>query len=430
MPTTSSSTVEFAAPEVPLSPASFGIGPTRRQRRLEALRANWPVWLVAGVTFVNGLLSILFVLVVRFAEQPRLFAMPLPFGLHHLTRSLTLAFGFVLLFLSVQLYHRRRAAWWLALAISIAATIAHIGRGHIAATALGPLLIVALLLLFRKRYTVHSDPRSVVQGVGLMIASLAVALVYGILGFWLMDKRDFGINFGVRDSVVRTLRQFTLIGNQDLVAHTRHAEWFLASLQLIGVLAVLFALYSLFRPVVYRLASLPHQRAVVKGLLEKYGGTGVDYFKLWPDKSYFFSPDQQNCVAYRTVWGVALGLGDPVGPKEGVPALLRAYLTFCSDNGWAVAFHQAWPDAIPAYREAGLDSLKIGEEAVVNLERFPATLAGSKHMRKTCNRFVREGYSYAWYDPPHPSSLLDEVQHVSDEWLQLPGHRERGLFSG
>ncbi len=427
---TATTSPELAEPDDFSPPPTMGPVQTRRQRRLAQVRANWPVWLVAGVTFVNGLLSLLYVLLVRVHEQPRLFAMPVPFGVHHLTRSLTLAFGFALLYLSVQLFHRRRAAWWLGLAVSLAAALAHIGRGHLAATALGPLAIVALLLIFRRRYTVHSDPRSIAQGLGLMLASLAVALLYGVLGFWLMDQKDFGLVFGVRDAIVYTLRQFALMGNANLVPQTRQAAWFLVSLQIIGVLALAFAIYSLFRPVVFRLASLPRQRAQVKALLERYGGSGVDYFKLLPDKSYFFSADQQNCIAYRTVWGVALGLGDPAGPKEGVPALLAGYLAFCGDNGWAVAFHQTWADLTPVYRAAGLDVLKIGEEAVVELAQFPTTLAGSKHMRKTRSRFVRDGFTFTWYDPPHASALLDEAQEVSDQWLQLPGHRERSFSLG
>ncbi len=173
------------------------------------------------------------------------------------------------------------------------AALAHIGRGRAWYAALAPLLVLVLLLLFRRRFTVRSEPRSIAQGPGLMTASLAVALVYGIAGFWLLDSQDFGLNLHLGDALVRTLRELTLVGNNELIAHTRHARWFLDSLRLLGLVTGLFAVYSLFRPVAYRLRTVPQQRALVGQILERNGGTALDYFKLWPDKSCFFSEDEE-----------------------------------------------------------------------------------------------------------------------------------------
>ena len=307
----------------------------------------------------------------------------------------------------------------------------HFGHGHLRSAALAPLLIVVLLLVFRQRFTVRSEPRSIARGLALMAGSLALAVAYGTLGFYLLDKKDFGIDFTLVDSLVRTLREFALFGNTDLVPSTRQARWFLDSLDWLGLVALVFALFSLFRPVAYRLRTLAHQREQVKSLLEQYGGSSEDYFKLWHDKSYFFSQDQRCAVAYRTVWSIALGLGDPAGPKEEMAGFLQSWLHFCHDNGWSVAFHQAQPDLLPIYRQVGLDTLKIGEEAVVDLEQYTTvTMPGSKHLRKTRNRFAREGYAVTWHHLPHPAALLDEAQAVSDQWLQLPGHRERGFSLG
>ncbi|MCB0235641.1 MAG: DUF2156 domain-containing protein [Anaerolineae bacterium] len=400
-------------------------------RRLSTGRSEWPVWLVAGATLANGLLSVIYVMATRHADRPQMLGAPLPFGIYRWSRSLTLVFGFVLIYLSWQLLQRRRAAWWLAAAGALAAALAHLGHGHLWLTAGAPLALLGLLLIYRRRFTVHSEPRSIAQGIGLMIASLTLALAYGALGFWLLDKRDFGIEFNVADSLLRTARELTLIGNADLTAHTRHARWFLDSLHLIGLTALVFGFYSLFRPVAYRLRTLPHQRQHVRHLLEQYGGSPEDYFKLWPDKSYYFSQNQQCAVAYRTVWSVALGLGDPVGPEAELPEFLRSWIQFTHDNGWNIAFHQALPDYLSIYRDAGLDCLKIGEEAVVDLQVFAnETFATSKHMRKLRNRFLREGFSTTQHEPPHSAALLEEAQSVSDEWLTLPGHQERGFSLG
>jgi phosphatidylglycerol lysyltransferase len=408
-----------------------GLPSTRIQRIRAAARREWPVWLVGSGTFINGFLSILSVLAVRQPEHAELYAAPLPFGIYHGSRLLTVTFGFALIYLSFHLFQRRRAAWWLAITGTVIAALAHLGHGHLWYTVLAPTATIALLLIFRHRFTVRSELRSITQGLELMLLSVLIALVYGTLGFWLLDRSDFGIRFSVGDGLIRTLRELALIGNSDLIARTRHAEWFLGSLHVVGIVSALFALYSLFRPVAYHLGTLPHQRAMMKTILEKYGHTSLDYFKLFPSKSYFFSDDHQSAIAYVNVGGIALCLGDPVGAANAVERTTADFLRFCADNGWDTAFHQAQPDMVPMYRRLGLQVLKIGEEAVVDLECFASdTLKHSKHMRHTRNKFEKEGYRLVRHLPPHETVLLDEMDEISREWLQLPGHHERSFSLG
>jgi len=215
------------------------------------------------------------------------------------------------------------------------------------------------------------------------------------------------------------------------VTHTRYAHWFLDSLRTMGIAAGIFAVYSLFRPVAFRLRTLPHQRARMKSILKEYGKTSLAFFDLWPDKSYFFSYDRQCGIAYRAVGGVALALGGPVGPPDGLEKCVHDFIQYCDDNGWSVAFHQAQADLLPVYRELGLRVLKIGEEAIVDLERFAAeTVRGSRHLRHTRNWFEREGYQFSRHLPPHDAALLDETEEVSEEWLRIPGRHERSFSLG
>jgi phosphatidylglycerol lysyltransferase len=429
-PASTSPSLEQPTDGLPLA-ASSDLPGSRIQRLRAATRRNWPVWLVAGATFANGFLGIFSVLTVRYPEHGELFTAPLPFGIYHGSRLLTVAFSFVLFYLSFHLLERRQAAWWLAITGTVFAALAHLGHGHLWYTVLAPLIAVALLLLFRDRFTVRSELRSIAKGLGLMLLSVLFALAYGTLGFWLQDQRDFGIQFSVGNALIRTLRELTLIGNGDLIARTRHAQWFLASLRVIGIVSGLFALYSLFRPVAYRLATQPHQRALVKSILEKHGRTSLDYFKLFPLKSYFFSGDHQCAIAYVAVGGIALSLGDPAGPADELERATADFLHFCADNGWAAAFHQAQPDMVPMYRRLGLQVLKTGEEAVVDLARFASdTLKHSKHMRHTRNKFEKEGYKLIRTLPPQEVALLDQIEGISREWLQLPGHHERTFSLG
>jgi phosphatidylglycerol lysyltransferase len=393
-------------------------------------KQDWPIWVVSSITLANGVLSIVSILAVRFQEHPQLFHILLPFGLHQLSRSLTLIFGFMLVYLSIHLFHRKRVAWWLATILLVLLTVAQIGRGYLVYTGLAPAGTVALLLLVRKRFTVRSEPTSITKGLALVAISLSLALAYGTLGFWLLHKNDFGIEFHLVESFIRTLREFTLLGNSDLIAQTRHARWFLNSLRILGVVAWGFAAYSLFRPVTYRLKTWPHERLEAKGILENYGRSSLDFFKLWPDKAYYFSEDRTCVIAYRVTWGVALCLGDPVGPPEQIEQTLRSFLQFCANNGWRVAFQHILPDLLELYRQLGFDIIKIGEEAIVDLEHFVRVTSNNREFRQPERKMDRRGYKTARYIPPHPLNVVNEVESVSREWLSLPGRHERGFTLG
>jgi lysylphosphatidylglycerol synthetase-like protein (DUF2156 family) len=53
------------------------------------------------------------------------------------------------------------------------------------------------------------------------------------------------------------------------------------------------------------LATATHQaRAEVEAIVIRYGRAPADYFKTWPDKSYFFSSCRASVVAYGVETGV------------------------------------------------------------------------------------------------------------------------------
>ena len=287
----------------------------------------------------------------------------LPFDEFHLTRTLTLVLGFILVYLSFHLLQRRRPAWWVAIFATALAIVAHLMYLRTWYTALPQTAIFALLIVFQRRFSVRSESRNIGMGFLLLVTSLFIALLYGTIGFWMLDKRDFGMTFSLQTGLIRSLRQFLLIGNSDLVPITRQAHWFLQSLDILGIVAAAFAMYSLFRPIVYRFVERPHEQARAMAILKKYGHSTFDYFKVWQDKSYFFSPSLESFISYLTVGDVAFCLADPVGPDTDRDATIRAFLSFCVENGWQAVVMM--PDDPPIYDKHGLSLLKVGEEAIV-----------------------------------------------------------------
>lgn len=413
--------------------------------RLQALFSvhQIPVLLVALVTFLNGLVGIIEPLCQRLVKHPKIFEIVVPYGVYHWSRSLGVLFGFMLLFLAMNLIQRKRLSWVIAQLVLATSLVVHLARARMEFTsdsdftteslifAIMPIVLnIALLWTYRKNFSVRSEIRKIRTGVIFLVATLALALVYGTLGFFLLDPRDFGINFQVSDALMRTLREFTLIGNPDLHPHTRQAAWFLESLQLIGCIAGVFALYSLFRPIEYHLRTKPVERKLCEEILEKYGKDALDHYKVLADKSYIFSGNKDALVAYKTELGVAVALGDIVGKDESLPEFLKAYVAWCHQNGWMVAFMQTGERLLDLYKERSLDVLKVGEDAVVDLDKFASETIKKKDFKNRVKKFEKDGFTFELLKPPHSEDLLDKLESVSNAWLSLPGRRERCFSLG
>jgi phosphatidylglycerol lysyltransferase len=347
-----------------------------------------------------------------------------------ISRFLSLLIGFALAAGSLNVFKRKRRAYVMVMVLAGLSAVFHLAKGLDYEEAGLSLVLMIVLFLARKNFRVKSSFPEIRTTLIPLAVALAATLLYGTVGFWLLEKRDFGITFSVADGIRRTLS--ALAFNQDpfLVPQTRFAVWFLDSLDLISVTALVYVLYSLFRPVFYRLRTLPEERAAAARILEAHGRSSLDPFKLARDKTFYFSRSGAAFVAYRVSRGFAVALADPVGPEEEMPELIRSFAEFCEDNDWRLAFYQTLADFLPLYRRAGFKKMKIGEDAIVDLEAFDLGGKSMKHIRHALNQFDRTGLRAVSYDPPVPDEVLAGLREVSDDWLRIPGRRERGFTVG
>lgn len=401
----------------------------RVRRTLEGRKRRWVVALVlAAITLGSGLLNLFSVM--GGPSHSRLLAEIFPLEFIRLSRTFTLLIGFALIISSINIYKRKARAWWIVLALSSFSTVFHLTRGLDYQEALFSLALVILLLITRTIFSVKSSVPEIRSGLLRLVIAAAVALGYGIAGFWFLDTRHFGINFHIRDAVVTTLRLLSLGGDTGLVPLTGYGHWFLDSLYLITITAVVYSGIALFRPVIHQFRTLPRERAMAREIVQRHARTTLDFFKYWPDKSYLFSPSHQSFIAYRVGANAALALGDPVGPESEAESLVREFFEFCGENGWNAGFHQALPDFLPIYRRAGLKKLKIGDDAIVDLKGFTLEGKPKKEFRYKVRQLEGMGIRTVEYQPPVPHEVLGQLKEVSDEWLRIPGRRERSFTLG
>lgn len=386
------------------------------------------VWLVSGLTFVAGLLSAFRPLAEDLPSRVRRTLVPIN---HTNTSLIILALGLLLMYVSFGLVRRKQAAWVIAVVLMAASFGLHIlfKNQYLTATLSGMALIS--LIITRRQFRSRLHESNLRLGLGLMLGSISFAFVYGIVGFWYLGRMDFGQTFSFWQSVSRTIKEYLLIGNSDLVPHTDFATFFQRSLAVVGFMSLAYAVFNIFRPLRYRLRVLPSDRQQARAILENYGGEADDFFKLWPqDKSYFFSSDGEAFVAYGVARGIAVCFAGPVGKPSSIKGLIGEFESFCLVNGWSAAFAQASNRFGKELKAAGFDELLIGADAVIELDKFMTSTVRNKYFRNIVNRYDKKSFSFERYLPPHSNDLLKEVRQVSTSWQSRGGRKQWRFFTG
>ncbi len=405
------------------------IHPSPENTRWLNSKSFW-VGLVTLVTLGSGVINLYSVIGPSLPERRAILLEIFPLEFLHLSRFLTVLIGFALVISSINIYKRKRRAWLSVSLLSVASMVFHLTKGIDYEEATLSLVLLVLLFLTRKNFIVKSSIPDWRWGLLRFGFAVMAAFAYGVAGFWLLDPKHFGINFHLGDAIHRTLEFLTLQGDPGIAPHTRYAQWFLDSLDLITLTAIGYSLFALFRPANYRFRVVPHDRALATELVRLHGRHAMDFFKLWPDKSYFFSPSRQTFIAYRVGANFAVALADPVGSEEEIEDTIRGFTAFCEEQDWGVAFHQALPDFLPIYKKLGFRKLKVGEDAIVEVAKFTLEGPERRELRRKANHIEKLGYTLRHDEPPVPDEIVTQAKEVSDEWLQFPGRRERGFTLG
>jgi phosphatidylglycerol lysyltransferase len=353
-----------------------------------------------------------------------------------------LLLALALLYLSILLRRRKRNAWRLTIVVYAVLAVSGMWRltlGTVESSSITlavvrdifiPILVVSCLVLTRSQFTVRSDVRAFAISVRISALVLFAAFLYGVGGFIALDSHDYHAEISITEASHRTIDQFGLTTNAHVTAQTRRARVFEDSLSLVSTAAVGFVFVSLFQPI-RQLATRDADRRRAQKIIKAHTTTSEDFFKLWPhDKAYFFNQAKTAVVAYVVRGGTALVAGDPVGRHRDMAPLLDEFMQFCRVNGWSPAFIHTASAIQPIYQTFGFSRQKIGEEAIVAIDSFVTQTSRSKYFRQITNRFTKRGLSVAYWQPPHSAANIAALQAVSDDWLSLPGRKERGFMMG
>ena len=338
--------------------------------------------LLAWFATAAGLLSIVSALTPEMADRVHVIGGVLPPGVPGAARTLALALGLGLIWVSRGLARRKRRAWWLGLALVSASAIAHLAKGLDFEEATAHLLLLAALLRARRQFVAPGDPATIMP---LAQVGLALVVCVPLATIYALDNDAFS---------------------------ERIEEALLIVIAGLGVRA----LWLLFRP--FRVEPTePGERERVEELVHQRGADSLAYFALRRDKSYFFSASGKSFLAYRVVAGTALIAGDPIGDAGERHELVAEFRRVAHTKGWRVAVAGASNDALADYVALGFKSIYLGDEAVVKPSEFSLDGRAIRKVRQSVSRLEKSGYEVHVLSTSDTSSnLRDELCAVSREW--------------
>jgi phosphatidylglycerol lysyltransferase len=303
----------------------------------------------------------------------------------------------LLVLVARALLRGKRHAWLITvalLAFSVLSVV--VSRAHLSYTPVALALLVALLLL-APLFPNRSDPRSLRRGYLALGLSVSLFLSHGLLAQLWFTRSPLHVTV----HVVGQLRATVLL--------------------LLRSLLFLFLGYGVFevlRPVLTVRRQQRDERGRVQRIVGRYGAQTLAHFALGEDKTYFWSATGRAVIAYRLVHGVALILGDPIGPEDELEPLLLAFLTYCQRQDWCVAFYQTTGRTQQICRAWHLHAYKIGEEGIVEVAAFSTQGKAGAPVRHSIARARRDGITVrCWQGVPPPDAIFAGMKRVSAAWL-------------
>ncbi len=321
---------------------------------------------------------------------------------------------------SYYLWRRRRRASQIAFVLLVVIGVFNLLRLDIG---IGLLAWVGATVLWWGRPAFTVDPSPVRLGASLATAgaALLVSFVVTVAAAWSAARGRPDLDVVARAAVDMFLWQDPPLKPVDDLRFVPQA------VGAVSLLGVALAVRALFRPLP-SLVPLPDlaERARAADVVRHHGSDTLSFFKLRTDKHYLWSEDGKAFAGYRVESQVMLLSGDPVGPAESVDALIADAVEHARRRDLRLAVVGASEALRERCAEAGMRSLYIGDEALVDTAEFSLEGRPIRKVRQSVNRLQKAGYTIEALSPADADPLLrEELDRVSAEWRN--GAPERGF---
>ncbi len=386
----------------------------------------------ALLTFTLGIINILSAITPPIRERMHLLRQFFPMSTIHASNTLIVFTGLSLLVTAAFLIRGLRTAWIIALALSVTSLIGNVTKALDYEEALLAAATIAVLIITADQYRVRSSNKWMKAGIKTAAASFGAVVIFGFISFYFLQQKHFGIDFTWQQSLVHALKSFLLVEDTTLHPLTRFGREFIRIIRSLGFITWGFLLFTLIKPHLRKQLGQESYKEKAQLLLNQFGDSTTDYFKLCKDKLFYFSEQHEAFVAYRISRSFAIVLEEPVCAGQNKADVLAEFDRYCRKMGLKSAFYRVDESSLLWFDELKKHKLMIGQEAILEIGNFTLEGKDRKSLRNGLNSLRKKGYNTCVHTAPHGEEFLSRLKDVSDEWLDCYDKQElifsQGMF--
>lgn len=365
--------------------------------------------MIAALVFLGGIVLLISGALPAVPDRMRVLhaVLPMPFlETSHVAGSLT---GTALLLLAPGLYRRLDGAFWATRALLLAGAGFSIVKGLDYEEAFVMLTIAAVLQwtrpAFYRRTRLTADALS--PGWLLAIATgVGLSIWIGLFAYKHVSYDD---------------------GLWWIFAQHANASRFLRASFAVAVMLVAALIWRFMRP------TNPDVEVVD---VSKLGGALLQaertdaFLALNGDKRFLVSPSGNAFLMYQVRKHSWIVMGDPVGRQSERPDLLWRLRELADAAQGRLLLYEVSADLLPIAIDLGLQLVKYGEEARVELSRFTLEGSAARPLRHAVRRAVRDGATFEIVSAADLPAIFDELRAISNAWLKAKDQKEKGFSVG
>jgi lysyl-tRNA synthetase class 2 len=347
---------------------------------------GWPAWpaprLAAALAALAGLLNLVSALLPAEADRLRLLDRIVPGAVSAGATAATAAAGVGLLLLSGGLRRHQRLAWLATVGLLASSAVLNVTKGLDVEEALVEAFLAGLLVSQASRFAARPGPLERRAALRPALVLVLATAVYSALGL-LANADDVAVPLTVGRVVGETARMAVGLGS-GIGLEGRFGQFFPASVAAGFYLGALLVVARALAPALVRPVRDP-------GLAEAaaVSGDSLAYFALRDDRLSVRGGDA--LVSWAPHGVVALAAGDPLGPPAEWPAAAAAFLAEAAAQGRIAAVLGCGVEAARVWQAAGLTTIYLGDEAVLDLDRYTLEGRAVRIARQSWRRAQRAG---------------------------------------
>lgn len=295
-----------------------------------------------------------------------------------------------------------------------------------------PFIIAALLVIYRRNFTIDPDP--VLRRRTFILLPLllgAFICLYSLTWFFEGNASGHLGWVGLLASLPRLLLPYPFPFSY---AESVYPHGFFSMLMfslggaLIWIVSVLSVLVLFLSRGTKRVASSEKARAAA---LVRQGGDSLSWMTLWPGNSYWFNSVGTAAFAYQTHAGVAVTVGGAIGQKRDFDSAAVEFLEFCAEQSLIPCFYSVNDQQWDVLSARGFKRAQVASETLLDIQSMEFKGKEWQNVRTALNKASKLDIVTHWAQFSELSTgLKTQILEISEEWVAGKALPEMGFTLG